>query len=94
MAGLAILGGAGVDRTERNLEGVIYILGDEFTDGSIRLIVGDNDQVQVEKRINGIWNLGEFEASGDILGGDNLVLSREADLTFDRDGNFIVGRTV
>jgi len=86
MAGLSILGGAGVDRAKRNLEGVIYILGDEFTDGSVRLIIGTNDQTHIEKRINGVWNPAEI-----LL--DIMTLSREADLTLDHEGNFVVGRT-
>lgn len=85
MAGLPILGGAGVDRTKRNLEGVIYVLGDEFTDGSIRLIIGVNDQAKIQKRTNGIWNSAEI-----LL--DTMTLSREADLTLDREGNFVVDR--
>lgn len=86
MAGLAILGGAGVDRAERNLKGIIYILGDEFTDGSVRLILGADDEVQIQRRTNGIWDPAEI-----LL--DTMTLSREADLTLDREGNFVVGRT-
>ena len=85
MAGLPILGGAGVDRAKRNLEGVIYLLGDEFTDGSIRLIIGANDQTHIEKRINGVWNPAEI-----LL--DIMTLSREADLTLGREGNFAIER--
>lgn len=68
--------GGGTNVTKQNLSDVIYIKGDEFTDGSIRLILGSDDETQIQKRVNGVWNLGEFELSSDtLLLGHNLSLS-------------------
>lgn len=54
-----------------NPAGVVYLLGDEFTDGSIRLIV-DVDIPEVQERKSGIWVAGELrlDASTLFLGRD------------------------
>lgn len=61
--------------TRQNDEGIIYIVGDADTDGSVRLVAEDVI-TRVEVRDLGVWNLGEFEVSaGTLLLGENVQLS-------------------
>ena len=59
------------DITVSNPGNIVYLLGDEFTDGSIRLIV-DVDIPEVQERKTGIWVAGELrlDASTLFLGRD------------------------
>jgi len=56
---------------------ILYIKGDEDTDGSIRLIIDIISGVTaVEERSGGVWNLGEFQfAQGSILIGRDTKIS-------------------
>ena len=48
---------ASPDITAANPTDVIYIKGDEFTDGSIRFLYSDPDEfAHIESRNNGVWN--------------------------------------
>jgi len=49
-----------------NSSGITYIVGDENTNNSIRLI-DDNGTPVFQKRINGVWNDSDLRVSGDSL---------------------------
>lgn len=55
----------------------LYISGDEFTDGSDRIIIDLlDDTATVESRANGVWNPGELQlAQGSLLLGREVKLS-------------------
>lgn len=52
-----------IDVTRDNPRDVVYIKGDNFTDGSIRVRFGPDDIAVIETRMDGVWNLGELELS-------------------------------
>ena len=58
----------------------LYIKGDEFTDGSKRITIGDDNRIQMQARANGVWNLTDLELSSNTLElGHGLDLSALAD---------------
>lgn len=68
--------GGGPDVTRRNLTEVIYFKGDEFTDLSIRMIKGVDNVVELQTRINGVWNVSKLEiGAGTLLLGQDLSLA-------------------
>ena len=66
--------------SEANQEGYIYIVGDEFTDGSIRLILTPGETIgHIEKRTNGVWNDDSLRtASSSLELGRDLIISATA----------------
>ncbi len=55
------------DVTIENPENIVYIRGDETTDNSIRLVIGANDQTQLQRRKNGVWNTTSLELDKNSL---------------------------
>jgi len=55
----------------------LYIIGDDDTDGSERIIInGINDVATVQSRANGVWNIGELQLSqGSLMLGRDVHLS-------------------
>lgn len=39
-----------------NFEGLIYLIGDETTEGSVRFLIEDGKIAAIEKRRSGAWN--------------------------------------
>ena len=81
--GITIQRGSGPNLAVRNPLETVYLRGDEFTDDSVRLIVGDAeiDVPRMERRANGVWNLTEFELSTTtLLIGRELALSAAGSL--------------
>lgn len=65
-------GGHTVDVTVENPFGVLYILGNEFTDGSQRLIYDTPDGFpRIEHRVSGVWGIGPmvFGDAGYVIDG-------------------------
>jgi len=60
---------------------ILYIVGDEDTDGSIRLIVDEISNVaSIEEREQGVWNAGELQLSkGSLIIGREVRLSAIGD---------------
>ena len=55
---------------------VVYARGDESTDGSIRFSFSSEDDCQIERRRDGVWNTTELELGEDsLLLGPNLSIS-------------------
>lgn len=65
------------DVAAENPKDVLYVKGDNITDGSVRVLLGDDDQVpQIERRADGVWNLGELELSrGSLRLGREVALA-------------------
>ncbi len=78
-----------VDVTRTNPREVIYLIGNEFTDGSQRIIVVDDpefrDIPQFQERIAGVWEIGAatFSNTGFII--DDITQS----IALDLEGEFI-----
>jgi hypothetical protein len=71
----AVEGVASTDVTDHNDTSILYLVGDAYTEGSIRLIVID-EITTIEKLEQGVWNLAEFEVgAGTLLLGPNVKLS-------------------
>ena len=71
--------GGGPDVTRRNRQKVLYIKGDENTDGSFRIILGPNDEkICLEERVSGVWILAQLK-----LNTGNWVVD-------DNTGNFVI----
>jgi hypothetical protein len=71
----AVAGVASTDVTDHNDISILYIVGDAYTEGSVRLLVIDGI-ARIEKMVLGAWNLTEFEVSaGTLLLGPNISLS-------------------
>lgn len=76
-------GGGGSNIGVNNPGNAVYVSGNEFTDGSVRFVLGDDltDITRVERRTNGVWNLTEFEISANtLLIGRELTLSAAGSL--------------
>lgn len=58
---------SGVNVGVNNPGNIVYLIGNENTDGSIRLIPGTDDIQQIQKRENGVWNPTSLELSADSL---------------------------
>jgi len=62
-----------------NQSGDLYVIGDEFTDNSVRLAIRDHNginQAKVEDRQAGVWNSSPFEVGEDSMFlGTNISLS-------------------
>lgn len=73
--------GGGPDVTRRNKRDVLYIKGDETTDGSIRIIISPaDDDAHIELRASGSWNDTSFRfSSGSVEIGRDLKLQAAAD---------------
>lgn len=73
--------GGGPDVTRRNKRDLLYLKGDDSTDGSIRFSVDTNDNIGVvELRTGGSWNKTTFRVSGDSIElGLDLKLEAAAD---------------
>ena len=69
-------GAVGLDLTKNNPLGVLYLKGNEFLDGSIRIILGDDGIATVEERAISVWNPGELE-----LAQGSLLLDRDVKLS-------------
>ena len=65
-----------IDVSSNNPNDIVYIKGNETTDGSIRLIINGQDITSLESRALGVWNRSELELSGKTLFlGSNLALA-------------------
>ena len=74
--GITIQRGGGANVGVNNSSNVVYIKGSAQVDGSVRLILGNNNIPQVQSRTDGVWNLGELELSrGSLLLGREVSLS-------------------
>jgi len=71
---------ASLDVSIKNPNSILYIIGSEFVDGSIRFEFTDGDSnAHVEKRANGVWNDTGFRfASSSIQLGRNTTISAVA----------------
>ena len=76
------------DITKVNNNNVVYIKGSEFVDGSIRLILnpGDDD-IEFEKRKNGIWNATDLKINSRCVVDDN-----SGDNMSNANGNLMIFR--
>lgn len=76
-----------VDVSSSNTLDVVYVSGDENTDGSLRLSPSDNGtEVQFELRTNGVWNdTGIQIAAGTVYLGRELQLSAGGEFLLTRD---------
>ena len=70
-----------LDVTVANPNNILYIIGNEVTDGSIRFIFESPDnEAHVEKRENGVWNDTSLRFSGaSVLVGRDLKIEAAAD---------------
>lgn len=82
--GINIQRPAGVNVTVFNPEDIIYLKGDEFTDGSVRMIITPGEgNPRLELRTAGVFNdVGNFLT-------ESLVLSNELDVTFNNNGEIV-----
>lgn len=71
--------GGGPDVTRRNKNDILYIKGDENTDGSIRLIFSDKEFAGIQLRAGGVFNDTSFRISSSSLQvGLDLTISAAA----------------
>ena len=64
------------DLAESNTRDILYIKGDEFTNGSIRLVLTAGESIgHIEERANGVWN-----DTGFRFHGNSVELGRDLDI--------------
>ena len=67
---------------------ILYIKGNESTDGSIRFILNSGfDNIEIEKREDGIWNPTDLEINTRFVIDDNT-----GNMVIDFKGNIVVTR--
>jgi len=79
------------DTTQNNPTSFLYIIGNEFTDGSVRFSIDDAEQIgQIEKRILGVWQPSSFKTGANSVFVGTLVRLSAAGsnlITTDADNN-------
>lgn len=76
----------GRDVTRRNTPEVIYLKGDEDTDGSRRIFITSPDSVpEFQERVSGVWVLGSVTFST----GAFIVDDIKGELVLDETGEFV-----
>lgn len=80
---MARMQGRGEYLSSRNTQGIVYIKGNDTTDGSIRIILTEGDaEAHIESRANGVWN-----ATGFRFSAGSIELGR--DLSLEAAGSFL-----
>ncbi len=85
--------GHGVDYAVRNPKGILYLLGDDKTDGSIRLIISANGKnSKIERREDGLFIPTGLELDADTVlrGTDRFLFNNNSELLIDNSGNQIL----
>jgi len=73
-----------------NQADTIYLKGDEFIDGSVRLAIDIlTNAATVEQRVDGVFISGDFQISRQNVLTENLVLSNDLAIGFSNLGELI-----